>query len=173
MKPREFHQGTWEEEELRFAESQFLRMLHQTQLLGNQRAIVTQVEIVCIQQAQEAFWGTVQSAYKQKHKFWIRWGFHGTDDAGMAGIKKEGFKVNHGQSGKNGQAFGKGIYLAVRPGLSMSSFVKTTSPQIILAQYVDLGNVNPHRQSSDGGAVVIPDEKQVYPRYIVHYKTVS
>ena len=105
VKPREHHQGTWEELHFREAESQFLRMLEQTQLLpANQKAIVTEVEIVLIHKANQGFWATVTAETKNNgKKDIIFWGFHGTDDAGIDGIKKFGFKVNHAQTGKNGQ----------------------------------------------------------------------
>lgn len=105
VKPREHHQGTWEELHFREAESQFLRMLEQTQLLpANQKAIVTEVEIVQIHKARQDFWATVTAESKNNGKKDVMfWGFHGTDDAGIDGIKKVGFKVNHAQTGKNGQ----------------------------------------------------------------------
>jgi len=80
-------------------------MLEQTQLLpANQKAIVTEVEIVQIHKARQDFWATVTAKNKNNGKKDIMfWGFHGTDDAGIDGIKKVGFKVNHAQTGKNGQ----------------------------------------------------------------------
>ena len=179
VEPRDYKQGTWHEEHFREAESHFLRMFEQTELIHKYSSTaktvrVTKVEIVCIESVRKKFWEHASNEFcSRKGKGVLQWGFHGTDDQGMAGIKKEGFKINHPGAKKNGHTFGKGIYLAVRPGLSMSGFMKTNSKQIILAEYISSDQANYHKQGEDGGAVVIQNEEYVYPKYIVHFEEVK
>lgn len=68
------------------------------------------------------------------------------------------------RNSNNGQVYGKGIYLAVKPGLSMIQCMKTSSNQLILA-HINSDEAKAQRQQDDGGAVVV-SEKHVYSKSI-------
>jgi len=158
--------------EFRTAEAQYYRMLcasiADSRISLDDFKQISRVEVIQVPLAKAAFAQRLrQEAQRLGRKPRIRFGFHGTDEAGMAGILQHGFKIGHARMGRHGQVYGRGVYLATRPHLALG-FVETHSRKLFLAEYIDVESVFHHRTNEDGGAVVIPQEDLVYPKYILH-----
>lgn len=153
---------TPEDYHFRVAESQFFRMSQ------NRRMKVIKVEFMKNLRLEEKFKQKENQFKASKVSIEQQYVFHGTDSDAIGKIATEGFKIGgEGVPIKYGAAFGRGVYTAVNPDISVGY---CQGSKMMLLSTAILGELGSHHTSGGSKDVhVIKDTSQLLPRYVVHY----
>lgn len=95
--------------------------------------------------------------------------FHGTDSQAIDKISTEGFRIGgtEGVSIRTGAVFGRGVYTAVNPDISV---LYSRGSQMMLLSLAIPGELNKHyNYGASNNVLVIKETCQLLPRYVVHY----
>jgi len=97
-----------------------------------------------------------------------RFVFHGTDEASIDKIASEGFKIGgtRGVAIKTGAVYGRGVYTASNPDISMAY---CRGSNMMLLSIAIPGDQRHHNYGHSRDVLVIKDVGQLLPRYVVHY----
>lgn len=95
--------------------------------------------------------------------------FHGTDSVAIDKIAREGFKIGgtEGVAIKTGAAFGRGVYTAVNPDISV--VYSRGSNMMLLSRCIKGSHGLHHTHGGNDVVLVIKNVSQLLPRYVVHY----
>lgn len=158
-----FQGFTPQECHFRMAESQFLRMS------TNRMMKVTKVEFLKNVILEERFNQKKEEFKGSNIPAEVRFVFHGTDEAAIDRIASEGFKIGGtmGVAIRTGAVFGRGVYTASNPDISMAY---CRGSNMMLLSVAMLGDHRHHNYGATRDVLVIKDVRQLLPRYVVHYR---
>lgn len=152
--PAEYH--------FRLAESQFFRMSSRMEYK------VVMVELIINKTLQKQFEKAKEEFEQKKINFTERLVFHGTDMKAIEKIIEEGFKIGgEGVEVRNGAVYGKGVYTAVDPIISVPYSKGGKMMLLSIALLDDQGKEHSQGHSSD--VLVMKRAEHLLPKYIVHY----
>jgi len=126
------------------------------------------VELIINKTLHKQFEKAKEEFAQKKISFTERLVFHGTDMKAIEKIIEEGFKIGgEGVEVRNGAAYGKGVYTAVDPIITVPYSKGGRMMLLSFALLDDQGKEYSQGHSSD--VLVMKRAEHLLPKYIVHY----
>eukprot|EP00455_Lapot_gusevi_P000749 TRINITY_DN10333_c0_g1_i2.p1 TRINITY_DN10333_c0_g1~~TRINITY_DN10333_c0_g1_i2.p1 ORF type:complete len:426 (-),score=100.83 TRINITY_DN10333_c0_g1_i2:128-1405(-) len=162
---KSFMGNTPEELHFRLAESQFFRMCGQNAAQYQ----VTLVQYIVNPALKERYEQFKQEQKNEGHKTEEYLTFHGTSQAAIDNIVREGFKIGgQGVPVASGAVHGHGVYVSEDPNFAMA-YIKDGKSRLLFVRVCPSQDSKFVRQGNVIQQLILRHTQQVLPAYIVHY----